>query len=158
MIALIALVCGAYVKGCSDERERFDDFKDELAAASKRQEEWRKRRVDTQRDITAEADRSHAAALDTARKRSDALAKQLRERASTSLVPTSPNAPSDNPTGGEVCFDRAKLDGGIREAVDKFLGRSLPSVQRGSEKVAALIHCVAAWEKHLEAERLQPPP
>lgn len=157
-LALVALVCGAYVKGCSDERERFDDFKEQLEATSKRQKEWRDARIATQQRITTESNEAFKAELKGLRTRNADLANQLRKRASADIVPTSPNAPSGDPGGGEICYDRARLAGGVRDAVDRFLGRSLTSVSGGSEKIAALVACVKSWEKQVEAAKLQSQP
>lgn len=157
IFAYLALIAAAYVKGCSDESDRFDEFKTQLRATQAEQARWSAARTKTQQEISAQSGRETTAALTALRSTNDSLARELLKRPSGGQqLPSLPKPAPGDKDPSTVCFQRDKLDEGIRAAVgrfqesrDKLLRGSLEVLQRGDEKVVTLVQC-EAWAAEQE--------
>lgn len=107
----VILLCGvSYIKGCSDERVHFVEFKAKTAAlgeaAAKKAKETeladKKRKEVTDRENSIN------------RKRIADLSKRLRDSRSNYLPP----APSGSPSPERACFGRGELEQAIRRLDD----------------------------------------
>ena len=147
MIALVvALFPAGFIAGCMDEKERFDHWKALQAAAGEAQEKRTKERIANAKQAKQEADRAHQKKLSDLRARHAVAVARLRADASRSVLPPVPDAAgrSDFVRPETACFDRDKLDAGIRGSLQRFAERSAEIVQRGAVGAAGFDTC-AAW-------------
>lgn len=113
LVALFVLLPFAgYVKGCSDERGRFEDFKRAEAAVAKAQEEQTARVIKEQKTAKEKADAEN-------RNARAALERLRRERSRTVYVP----APAPATRRPDLaCFDRSALEQAIRRLAERVSG------------------------------------
>lgn len=109
LVFVVLLFPAGYLKGCSDEKERFDDFKTMVEATGKAQEERTAARIAHDELLKEEADNDHQVALAELR----AHVKRLRRDADRSVLPATP-AGSKCPDG-QTCYDLGELDRAVRE-------------------------------------------
>lgn len=117
IVLVVLLFPLGYLKGCSDEKERFEAYKGQVAAVGKAQEERTAARVALDNLLKEEADEDNRAAH--ARLQS-AIGELRRERARRSIVPAAPAA-SKCPDG-QACFDRTELERAIEHFRDGVRG------------------------------------
>lgn len=145
MLAFVVLLFPAgYLKGCSDEKERFDAYKSQVEAVGKAQEERTAARIAHDNLIREEADNDHQEALRRIGARhADALARVRDELARSSIVPTVPEAPGggDEPT---ACFDRGRLNTELVGVLERHAER-LSRIALEGEGAAAAFNTCAAW-------------
>lgn len=129
--ALVAGLMLGYVKGCTDEKERFDSFKASVEAVGKAQEAATKARIANNKKAKEEIDAQNVKALAGLSARLADARRRLREYASRSVVPAAPTT-SGRPQG-EVCYDNAELGRRVDEALRTFQERTLELIRRGEE-------------------------
>lgn len=142
-----ALVLGAYVKGCSDERERHEAFRAQVEAIGKAQHERTLARIAEAKLRKKEADDAHAKEIAALRRRVADAERRMRDaiHASGGPVPAVPGTAESSPSGeGLVCFQRDELDRGIRAALERFLVGTAGVLSRGDEARTAFKTC-AEW-------------
>jgi hypothetical protein len=120
IVLVVMLFPLGYLKGCSDEKERFEAYKGQVAAVGKAQEERTAARIALDNLLKEEADEDNRAAH--ARLQS-AIGELRRERARRSIVPA---APAGATSPDRITFDRAALDRAIRD-FDSELTRIIES-------------------------------
>lgn len=108
LVFVVALFPLGYMKGCSDEKERFDAFKESVAAVGKAQEERTKERTAADKAAKEKADEENRVARD---RLLATIGKLRRERAGSSFVPAAPSCP-ERPAS--ACLDRAELERALR--------------------------------------------
>lgn len=109
LVFVVLLFPAGYLKGCADEKERFDDFKAMVEAAGKAQEDRTAARIAHDGLLKEEADEENRMARD----RLLAAIRKLRsERPSGSFVPAAASC-TDRPAA--ACLDRAILERAIRD-------------------------------------------
>ena len=86
-IGLVLLFSFGYYKGYSNEKQKFDTYKAEVAALAKAQENNTKRIIQTQEQITKKAEIKHEKDISSLR----AIYDRMRNTASGSSVSTVPN-------------------------------------------------------------------
>lgn len=157
LFALVALVCGAYVKGCSDENERFDQFKGTVDAIGKAQETWAKKRTADQKAITTKKDIDHEETkrqLGLALGHVGNLSGELRKRPSGSIVPRIPATAEGGDggagDGGVICFARERLRSGLDGLLQRLGERYRGLVGRGAGAITNFETC-ATWALEQEA-------
>lgn len=157
LFALVLLVASAYVKGCSDEKERFDEFKGAVAAIGKAQHEKSVRIAADQKAITTKKDANHAETkrhLDLALGRVGDLAGELRKRPGRSIVPPVPASAGGGEAGagdsGIICFASDRLRAGIEGSLQRFGERYRGLAGRGAGAIAGFETC-ATWALEQEA-------
>ena len=145
LLAVGALIVGAYVKGCSDEHERLEQFKATVAAVGQAQEERTKARIAAQQVLRFEVDSAHQARVDRLRAANTRDLGRLRKQLATSssVVPPSSPASSSSPPGA-VCFERDELARGVQSALAKLLEGTAGVLQRGDLGIEAFRTC-AEW-------------
>lgn len=157
-IALLAFVVAlfplGYIKGCSDEKERFDSYKGEVAAAGKAQEERTAARIANDNMLKEEADHDHHEALRRlAAVHARALAR-MRADASGLIVPSVPAAPGSGAADDDVaCFGAGRLNELILGSLEHFLERAADVVQRGETAEAGFQACAEWAVKEWKAPR-----
>ena len=147
ILAVVGIVGLSYVKGCSDEKERFDAYKDQLAAAGEAHEKWAARYRASQKAITRGKELDHEARIAALRGSNSDLARQLLSATgSVRVVSIVPKPAPGGTDPGQVCFDQAQLDARILAAVERLrasretlLRGALGILQRGDETGQALI-------------------
>lgn len=141
IIAICALFPAGYLKGCSDEKERFDAYRGQVEAQGRAQEERTKARIARDKQLVKESDDAHTNRMAAAGRTVDALVRELRaERARGSVVPPAPGAATGGPGVGAnnavVCFAGDRLREGVERSLEGFEERATALVQRG---VAAIV-------------------
>lgn len=92
IVFVVLLFPAGYLKGCADEKERFDTFKAEVEAAGKAQQERTKATIAEDRKRKEKADEEHAAAIaDLARKLRDARSRPVSTPAACPSDPDGAN-------------------------------------------------------------------
>lgn len=129
--ALIAGLALGYLKGCSDEKERFESFKVAVEAAGEAQAKATKERIARQKQVTKEVSDANVKALAGLAARLADARRSLREYASRSAVPAA--STSAGRPEGEVCYDNAELGRRVDEALRVFSERTLELIRRGEE-------------------------
>lgn len=161
LFAVAALVAGGYVKGCSDEKERFDEHLALDKVLGEAQTKWSQRRTAQGKDITKGKDAENAEVhrkLDVALGHVGFFADELRKRPSGSIVPAVPSASEGGGTvagdGGAICFGRDRLRDGIEGSLGRFGERFREIAKRGAAAVANFQTC-ATWalEQETAAKR-----
>lgn len=108
---LVLLLAGAYVKGCSDERERFVSFKAAVAAEGRAAEERTRRRIAADKELKRKADERYAKEKLVLTGKLAAAHKRLRDNSRGSILPA---AGPGSKRPDRITFDRAELDGAFR--------------------------------------------
>lgn len=109
-LGLIAAACAAcYIKGCSDEKERFDSYKQVVKAVGEAQEARTRERIAADKLRKKETDDAHQIALAAVRRDRERLRRDLAGR--SFLPPATPAAGSP----ARITFDRAELDRALGE-------------------------------------------
>lgn len=140
---LLAVGVGGYIKGCSDERDRFERFKAQVEAVAEAQRQQTLNRIAEARLRAKEAEDAHRKELDRLRARARDAERRMRDAiAGSSPVPTVPGAAEGG--AGTICFDREALDRGIRGALARFLEGATGIVAQGDEAREAFRAC-AEW-------------
>lgn len=149
---LLALVGAAtYMKGCSDEKQRFDDFVQAAERLGKQQEAWAKEisarnnrsKQEVERAAKVERDRliaEHAVALERVRRNADRNELPRGRPGTAKPVPpgggagiaTAPKPEQPKPSN-VICYDADRLNAGVRAAYDRLLERAGRLVQRGTD-------------------------
>ena len=143
LLILGALLVGAYVKGCSDEKARFDSYKLAVKAVGEAQEARTKERIAKDKLAKKEADDAHAEKLKDLTARNTATVKRLqRELTSLRILPTVPGAAEGGT--GLLCFQADELERRMDGALAKLLDRTAGVLQRGAEAGAVAETC-SAW-------------
>ena len=144
----IALMTGAYTKGCSDERERFNEFKAAVKLAADAQEARARMQAERAKADTEEANRVHAARVDALVANHRLVVTKLQQRiASSSIVPPVPPTTGGSESGAAddtICFSREKLRTGVDASVGRLSERFANSVQGGASAIANFQTC-AEW-------------
>lgn len=132
----LAVVPPAYIKGCSDEKSRFEDFKRGVEVLGRAHEEMAKATALRHTGIAKEVEHENAAALRTL---ADLYSGLLNAPPRTRIVP----APSPGPAGTEekVCYSGDDLSRGMEAALREFEEATYGILRKGDE---ALIDR-AAW-------------
>lgn len=143
---LAAVAIGGYIKGCSDERERFDAFKAQVEAVGEAQRERTLARIAEAKLRKKEADDAHAKEMARLRARLRDTERRMRDALDTGggPVPAVPGTPGSGDASGLICFDREALDRGLRGALERLLAGTAGVIARGDEARAALRAC-AEW-------------
>lgn len=146
VLTAVALTLGGYVKGCSDEHTRFEEYKITVKAVGQAQEANTRARIARDKLLQKETDENYRKALSNLRGRHTRELERLRDeqRASGSVVPAPGSAPG---RGDKVCYDRRKLAERLDSALAGLLATTTPSLQRGDELGTALKACVD-WAKN----------
>lgn len=129
--ALVVGLALGYLKGCSDEKERFDDFKVAVHAVGKAQEDATKKTIARQKQVTQEVTDANVKALAGLAARLADARRELREYSSRGAVPAAPT--STGRPQGEVCYDNAELGRRVDAALRVFSERTLELIRRGEE-------------------------
>ena len=153
-VALLSASTGAFLYATYLAHLRFEAYEQSVAAVGNAQKVIVRFIVRQQTVVDQEA--VNALNRDKARLARDnaVLLASLHEHARRSVLPpNSPPTPGDQggvgstiPTG-YLCFDRDKLDGGLREARERAVGGYLKSFERGARALIALNACVSWAEK-----------
>jgi len=130
---ILALVAGAYVKGCSDEKERFDRFKGGVEAVGKAQEERTAERIRRDKQLQLEAENAHKAALNKLTGQYERYIARLRDNPGRGNVPTTGTSTGYVVREGDICFDREQLASGMGEA-DRILREGAARLLRKGEE------------------------
>lgn len=139
-----ALVASAYVKGCSDEKERFDDYKSMVKAVGEAQEARTKTWIAQGKANKEKADATYERVVHNLLDNLDAAERRLRvANASSSIVPAA-GPVAQGGDGDTVCFSQRILNDGIRGGLERALGQFAGIVRKG-EKADALGKLCAAW-------------
>ncbi len=140
---VLAAAVGGYLKGCSDERERFEAFKAQVEAVGKAQHERTLARIAEAKARQKEAEDAHRKELEALRARARDAERRMRDAlAGGSPVPAVPRAAEGG--AGTICFDREALDRGLRGALERLLAGTAGIVVRGDEAASAFRAC-AEW-------------
>lgn len=142
-LIFLALIAGAYVKGCSDEKGRFDEHLAVDEAINKAQVEWVTARVAASKATKQEVDNAYRARLKELNSDNAALLDRMRlDLSAKPIVSTLPGtAGSSNDTS---CFNTTSLNERIRDALGKALAGTLGVLQRGESEYLILDAC-ATW-------------
>jgi len=109
LLFLGALLVGAYIKGCSDEKERFDSYKIAVKAVGEAQEARTREKITAQKLAKKEADDAHKAKMDALLVKHTATVKRLqRELASFRVLPPVPGTAEGGT--GLLCFQADELE------------------------------------------------
>lgn len=145
---VVALFPAGVVTGCMDEKERFDAYKAVVAAIGNAQEKRTADRIASDRATKERVDRDYQDRLDRLERDRSAIAAQLLEHASRSLLPA---VPTPTASGGAVevnsevvCFARDRLSQGLSEGVRRFAGRFETGIHRGAAAITDFESC-AGW-------------
>ena len=155
IFAILALLAAAYVKGCSDEKERFDQFRAAVEATGRAQEELTKARISQSQSITTEQNDAYEKKLAELSITNSGLRARLRTDTSRGVVPPVPSTAQGSP--GTICFERDKLNRGILSALDTLLTGVAGVLQRGDEAGVALRTCAAWAIEQQKLNRTTPP-
>lgn len=144
IVAVVLLFPAGYLKGCSDEKERFDEYRGAVEAVGQEQEKRTAARIADDNRLREEADHDHQEALRRIDARGvAALARVRDELARRSIVPAVPQAPGggDDPP---ACFDRGRLNAELVGVLERHAER-LSRIAREGEGTAAAFATCQAW-------------
>lgn len=134
-LGLIAvLIAGAYVTGCTHEKERFDQYKLMVKAVGEAQEARTRERIASDKLKKEKVDRDHKTALGTLKRDRDRLQRQL---ASGSVLPAASPGTRDP---SRVTLDRAEFD----RAFEQF-ARELSGIAEEGDKGIAGLNAAKRW-------------
>jgi len=143
LLIIGALLVGAYVKGCTDEKARFDSYKLAVKAVGDAQEARTREKIAAQKLAKKETDDAHAAKIQDLTARNAATVKRLqRELASLRILPAVPGAAEGGT--GLLCFQADELERRMDGALAKLLDRTAGVLQRGGEAATVAETC-ATW-------------
>jgi len=148
LVFVVLLFPAGYLKGCSDEKGRFDAYKGQVKAAGEAQEQRTLKIIRDDKQAAKEADDAYKAQIDRITDSHAAILAKLRANARRSIVPPVPPAPA----GGQgveqnpavVCFARDRLSQGLSGVLQRYGERAAASAQRGASAIAAIESC-AGW-------------
>lgn len=141
---LVVMMALSYVKGCSDEKERFESYKEAVEAVGRVAEQRAKEETARRGALTKEKDdawKKRIAELD--RDNAD-LHDRLRTDTSRGVLPTVSGAAEGGSGANLLCFERDKLERGVGAALDGLLAGSTEILRRGDRRAAALAAC-GSW-------------
>lgn len=145
LIAVALLIASAYVKGCSDEKERFDEYKALVTAVGQAQERWAAAHRTAQKALTSRMEKAYEMDLALLRHSNAGLAEQLRlATTSTRIVPSVPDTATGDLKPSLSCFEGDQLDAGIQLALGKLLAGITGLFQKCAESALEGRAC-AAW-------------
>jgi hypothetical protein len=152
LLAIVFAAVAGYWKGCTDEKERFDDYRAAVEAVGKAQDERTKARIDSSRVAKREADLAHEKLIGDLLSTHTAELDGMRKRVSAGsrIVPTVPGAAKGR--GGEIgCYKADVLDERVRAALDKFITGAATVLRRGEGDGAGFDTCtewaIKEWKR-----------
>ena len=153
VIFVVALFPLGYLKGCSDEKEKYDEFKSRVEAEGKAQEKRTAERVAAEKLAKEKSDAQWQSRVDRLNNLSTRQSDELQQYARRSIVPPAPAPAGSGGSAAQlpadaICFSRAGLSGGIDASLQKFGGRLAASAQQGATAIAGFKEC-AAWALNL---------
>lgn len=131
LFAIIGLIVGGYVKGCSDEKGRFDQFKAQVEATGEAQRKMNLARIANDKKAQKEVEDARKNSAPARVERVARIGSGLRANAGRGI--TAPAAPGPAGPVQTACYDLGKLDAGIRASFDRLLDRLTPILQSGAE-------------------------
>lgn len=148
IVVVVLLFPAGYLKGCSDEKERFDSWKGAQEAIGKAQEDRTIARITSDRQSKEASDNVYKVRIDRLNTLAGSLSDELQRRSRSSIVPPIPAPPAGSGAGeipsGIVCFSRDRLSEGISRELQSFAGRYAEGVQRGAIAIAGFQAC-SSW-------------
>lgn len=145
---VVALFPAGFVAGCMDEKERFDAYRNLVAAVGEAQEARTKDRIASDLATKERIDREHKARIARLDLEHNAFVAELLASADSGIVPPVSAAPAGGGTGegdrGVVCFARDRLSQGLSASLQRFADRYAEGVQRGASAIAGFETC-ASW-------------
>lgn len=146
LVFVVALFPAGFITGCVNEKERFDAYKALAAATGKAQEDRTAAHIANDKQAKQESDRAYQKKLSRLRADHDLDLARLRADADSSLLSAVPDAAGrgDFVRPATLCYDRDKLDAGLRGSIQRFIERSSEIVQRGDVGNAGFQSC-AEW-------------